>query len=126
MINVAEIASWLDEELNVYSSVIVKSYIFGSVARLSDNADDCDLLLVVRICPKENSWDNFRLYINKMQASFVNKFGIRLSLTILSEEEYNENGHFIICIEKLPIIPLDMNKDSNKFEKSGRENRRNK
>lgn len=118
MINVAETTNWLIDKLHVYSNVIVKSYIFGSFARLSENIGDCDLLLVVRICPQEDSWDVFRQYINKIQAKFANKFKIHLSLTILSEEEYNEKGHFINCIEKLPIIPLNINNDLNKFKKT--------
>lgn len=88
------IIDWMVCNLAEQSSHISKLAIYGSIARNSDEPNDCDLLIVSSANVESEIWLSLRQHINSLETDFMNRFKLPLNVALLTEGEWIENKSF--------------------------------
>ncbi|WP_314244736.1 nucleotidyltransferase domain-containing protein [Empedobacter tilapiae] len=95
---------YLKTSLN--KNYIVNSFIFGSIAKGSNNPNDCDLFIVTNQLPHLKEWKEFLKELESVQSKFQEIFKIKLHITINTENEFLEYSPFKDRILKRPSIKI--------------------
>lgn len=77
--------------------------IFGSIARGSVNPSDCDLICVIEE-PPEHLWRSISATKKDIRKEFEERFGLPLSVTIMTTAEAKENTQFNQDVFNGPMI----------------------
>lgn len=92
----SRISAWLQVSLCMRTTSIDRAILFGSVARGHPRPRDCDLALVATEAPPGNQWTTLRGQIEGIKEAFLEEFGFRLSVLLLTPVEWCECGHAIV------------------------------
>lgn len=87
--------------------LILKSFIFGSIAKGSQNPNDCDLFIVTNQTPFTEKWKYFINEMEQLKVEFEIKFSLKLNVTINTEKEFNELSEFKARILKGSTIEIN-------------------
>lgn len=82
---------WLQENYKTELKAIKVAFIFGSVARHDGVYNDCDVMICSSSMPGHRSWDSLRRCNDKNKNEFESKFDLVLSVTLLTQGEYDED-----------------------------------
>lgn len=104
MNNIENLISWLNAEISKIGQDIILSYIFGSVASGVQAPNDCDLLIVTKLNPHNSEWNILRKNRDKLCEMFAKKFNFKLSVILVTKEEYLEINPLFSRILTKPII----------------------
>ncbi|MGD1929982.1 MAG: nucleotidyltransferase domain-containing protein [Leptolyngbyaceae cyanobacterium] len=85
-----KIVSWISINLSPFEQLIEICFVFGSIARGSQNPGDCDLLIVSKADSSKKDWFFLRQELNGMKQSFNHKFCLELSILLMSSREYQQ------------------------------------
>lgn len=97
-------SKWLIENIN--SNNFLLAFIFGSVVRDVEKPNDCDLFLVTKLETNSDLWKLMRLENETLKERFYTSFDLKLSIQLLSEDEFSEKLKFIELTLKSPKIIL--------------------
>ena len=88
------VQTWLAHALKPAQFSLCAAHIFGSVALRSPEPNDCDIVVVARVQPTSKEWLALRILIEHMRNGFINEFGVPLSVTLLTTNEWCELSDF--------------------------------
>jgi len=97
-------SKWLIKNIN--SDNFLLAFIFGSVARDVEKPNDCDLFLVTKLETNSDLWKLMRLENETLKKRFYTSFDLKLSIQLLSEDEFSEKLKFIELTLQSPKIIL--------------------
>lgn len=104
--NSLKITDYLKNRLND-NCYIIKSFIFGSVAKGSSTPNDCDLFVVTNQTPYKEKWQKFISEIEQLKINFESEFSLKLNVTINTEGEFTEPSAFRERILQRKIIEIN-------------------
>lgn len=81
-------------------------FIFGSIAKRSENPNDCDLFWLTSSSPETENWNLLQKRVSCLKKEFLEKFNLPLNIFIYTLDEYNENSEFKKRIFKRPKIVI--------------------
>lgn len=87
-------------------SEIVRSFIFGSIAKGSKAPNDCDLFIVTKQTPLMDNWDSFINEVDQLRVDFEVAFLLKLNVIINTEKEFSEYSPFKERVLNRPIIEI--------------------
>jgi hypothetical protein len=97
---------WLQLKISILNPYVIYSFVFGSVAKYSSSPNDCDLMIVTSLSPKNEEWKTIRKKKDLLCKLFINKFSLPLSAMMLTVEEYTEEIPFLKRILRRPRIDI--------------------
>jgi hypothetical protein len=98
------VQTWLAHALKPAAPSFCAAHIFGSVALRSPEPNDCDIVVVARVQPTSKEWLALRILIEHMRNGFINEFGLPLSVTLLTTNEWCELSDFFT--DKSVPVPM--------------------
>lgn len=104
--NSIKITDYLKNKFND-NCYVVKSFIFGSVAKGSLSPNDCDLFVVTNQTPYQEKWLKFISDIEQLKINFEDEFSLKLNVTINTEGEFTEPSAFRERVLKRKIIEIN-------------------
>lgn len=87
---------WLCHELAPYRRLIAEAYLFGSVLDPTRKPRDIDLAVVTADRAGGTAWQQVRMVRDTLISPFLEKFGIPLSIIVLTISEWRELDGTII------------------------------
>jgi len=93
---------WLRDKYQSDVKAIKLAFIFGSVARHDGVYGDCDLMICSYEGPGTRAWTSLRGCNDINKEKFESLFGIKLSVLLLTQQEYEED---IDILNRIKIAP---------------------